>query len=106
MIQSIPHDVQEYFASGPFKLLSIIPNNDYSLLLHYSDGTTRKYDMSEKLFGVFEILKDLDKFATVFIDEDGNIAWDKDPDIDSSLIWNNRIDICSDSAYLNSNPCD
>lgn len=106
MIHSVPHDVEEYFISGPFKLLTITPNDDYTLSLEYSDGSHRIYDMSDKLYGVFEILKDHSKFNSVFIDEDGNIAWDKDPTLDSSIIWNNRIDICSDSAYLNSNPCD
>ncbi|MBC2579417.1 DUF2442 domain-containing protein [Clostridium sp. DJ247] len=60
--------------------------------------------MKDKLFGVFEILKDLNKFKEVFIDESGNVAWDRDTNIDSNVVWNNRIDICKNSIYLNSKP--
>jgi len=34
----------------------------------------------------------------VFIDEHGNIAWDRDNTIDSKINWNNRIDICGEDA--------
>ncbi len=56
------------------------------------------------LYGVFDILKDKDKdkFNEVFIDEFGNIAWDIDKKADSSIHWNNRIDLCTDSVYLES----
>lgn len=58
--------------------------------------------MLENLFGVFQILKDKEKFNEVFIDEYGNIAWDIDKKIDSSIHWNNRIDLCKDSVYIES----
>jgi len=38
------------------------------------------------------------------IDEYGNIAWDIDKTLDSSVHWNNRIDLCKDSVYLNTKP--
>jgi len=60
--------------------------------------------MNDKLYGVFEILKDISKFKEVFIDEYGNIAWDIDKTLDSNVHWNNRIDLCKDSVYLNSKP--
>lgn len=60
--------------------------------------------MADMLQGVFEILKDPQKFNSVFIDEVGNIAWDIDPEKDSSVCWNNRIDICKDALYLDSEP--
>lgn len=60
--------------------------------------------MSDKLFGVFEILKDIDNFKEVFIDEHGNIAWNKDKPVDSKAVWNNRIDICKDSLFMASTP--
>jgi hypothetical protein len=60
--------------------------------------------MNEKLYGVFDILKDKNKFKEVFLDEYGNIAWDIDKNIDSSVHWNNRIDLCKDSVYLDSKP--
>ena len=27
-----------------------------------------------------------------------------DPNVDSSVVWNNRIDFCRDACYLNSTP--
>lgn len=86
------------------KILRVTPKDDYSLILLFDNNELRIYDMADKLFGVFEILKDIEKFSQVFIDEFGNIAWDKDNSIDSNVIWNNRIDICKDSIYLNSIP--
>ena len=56
------------------------------------------------LFGVFEILKDKDKFKEVFIDEFGNIAWERDKNVDSNKVWNNKIEVCKDSVYMNSKP--
>ena len=60
--------------------------------------------MSDNLYGVFEILKNKDKFKEVFLDEFGNIAWDIDKELDSNIHWNNRIDLCTDSVYMASKP--
>jgi len=62
--------------------------------------------MANKLFGVFEILKDINKFKQVFIDESGNIAWDKDTSSDSKNIripmpkYKSGVDI--KETYINS----
>lgn len=103
MRNNIPEEVQDYYNHGQRTLIKIKAHDDYTLTLYYNDSI-RKYDMSNQLYGVFEILKDISKFKTVFIDENGNIAWDKDSNLDSNVHWNNRIDICSDSAYISSNP--
>ncbi|WP_253199100.1 hypothetical protein [Clostridium gasigenes] len=58
--------------------------------------------MESNLFGVFEILKDINKFKEAFIDEYGNIAWDRDKNVDSNIYWNNRIYLCRDAVYLDS----
>ena len=84
------------------KIINVVPNDDYTLLLKFTNGEVRIYDMKDSLFGVFEILKDINKFREVFIDENGNIAWDRDNSIDSSIHWNNRIDICKDAILLES----
>jgi hypothetical protein len=84
------------------KIISVIPNDDYTLLLKFNNGEVRIYEMKDNLFGVFEILKNIKKFKEVFIDEHGNIAWDRDNNIDSNIHWNNRIDICKDAIYLDS----
>jgi len=92
--------VKEYFLSGTRKITKVIPCNDYILTLEFDNGEIKTFDMSDKLFGVFEILKDKDKFNEVFIDEHGNIAWDKDKTVESKAVWNNRIDICKDSLFM------
>lgn len=89
-------------ASGRKKIIKVTPNNNFCLEVLFDNGETRTYDMSDKLTGVFEILKDKFKFDMVFLDEVGNIAWDGDINIDSSVVWNNRIDLCSDSVYIDS----
>ena len=84
------------------RIIDVLPNDDYTLLLKFTNGEVRIYDMKDGLFGVFEILKDINKFKEVFIDEHGNIAWDRDNGIDSNIHWNNRIDICKDAIFLES----
>ena len=84
------------------RILSVVPNDDYTLMLKFNNGEVRIYEMKDSLFGVFEILKNISKFKEVFIDEHGNIAWDKDNNVDSNIHWNNRIDICKDAIYFES----
>jgi len=84
------------------RIINVVPNDDYTLLLKFTNDEVRIYDMKDSLFGVFEILKDINKFREVFIDENGNIAWDRDNNIDSNIHWNNRIDICKDAILLES----
>jgi len=96
--------VKNYFVCGERKITDVKPNDDYTLTLTFDNGEYRLYDMSGDLYGVFSKLKNIKKFKEVFIDESGNIAWDIDKAVNSKLIWNNRIDICKDSAYMASTP--
>jgi hypothetical protein len=99
MISDIPLEVKEYFNNGSKKIIKVETKDGYNLIITFNDYVKKMYDMSEKLFGVFEILKNKEKFNEVFIDE-GNLAWDIDKNIDSQIHWNNRIDICSDTIYI------
>jgi hypothetical protein len=103
-VENMPSEVKEYFEDGPKKIIKVIPRDDYSLIIYFENNEVRVYDMSDDLYGVFEILKDKNKFKEVFIDEHGNIAWDIDKSIDSNIHWNNRIDLCKDAVYINSVP--
>src|SRR6056297_3151462 len=98
----IPKEVKKYFQKGSRKIEKVIANDDYTLTVHFDNGEVKLYDMNDKLYGVFDILKN--KFREVFLDEYGNIAWDIDKTLDSSVHWNNRSDLCKDSVYLNSKP--
>ncbi len=104
MNTKIPSMVKKYLDSGRKNIIKVTPNDNYSLTITFDNKEIRTYDMSEKLTGVFEVLKDKSKFNNVFLDEFGNIAWDRDINIDSDKIWNNRIDLCSDSVYMDSTP--
>ena len=58
--------------------------------------------MADELTGVFSMLKNKDKFNQVFINDVGNIAWNIDDNIDSSVHWENQIDLCKDMLYMDS----
>lgn len=101
-ISEMPKNVREYFKNGPRKITKVILNEDYSLTVCFDNKEKRMYYMAENLYGVFEVLKDKEKFNKVFIDEYDNVAWDINQNVDSGVDWNNRIDICKDSVYMES----
>ncbi len=57
----MPSEVKEYFEDGPKKIIKVIPRDDYSLIIYFENNEVRVYDMSDDLYGVFEILKDKNK---------------------------------------------
>lgn len=97
-------NIKEYFANGRHKIKEVFPCDDYCLIITFDNDEVKKYDLSNRLFGLFSVLKDKEKFKEVFIDYIGNVAWDIDKKVNSNKAWNNRIDLCPDSLYLNSVP--
>ena len=93
--------IQKYF-NNPRKIISVEPLKNYILRLTFDNGEIKYYQMADKLQGVFSILQNISKFDEVFLDEFGNVAWDIDKTVDSSVHWNNRIDLCKDALYLES----
>jgi len=75
--------------------------NDYKLLLKFDNDEKRIYDMSNKLDGVFEQLKDYNEFSAVKI-IDGVPTWFLKHPVPDNIC--DEIDICPDSAYLDSTP--
>ena len=96
-------EIEEYF-KNPRTIKHIDTDDTYNLILTFDNEEVRIYSMRDKIEGVFSILQNIHKFSSVFIDEFGNAAWDIDPSVDSSEHWNNRIDICKDALYLESQP--
>ncbi|MBK6087951.1 DUF2442 domain-containing protein [Ruminococcus difficilis] len=96
----------EYFARGRKRLAAVAPQHDFTLLLTYEDGEQRVYDMKPLLEkgGVFEPFREYAAFQRVYLDDTCSVAWDIDPDIDSSVVWNNKVDICPDGCYVDSVP--
>lgn len=95
-----------YFASGRRKILSVVPDDDYTLILTLDNCETCFYDMKPflKEGTVFKPLKDINVFRRVYLDENKAVSWDKDPSVDSRKVWDNKIDLCPDTCYMDSVP--
>ena len=96
----------EYFAAGRKTIVGVVANDDYTLTISFDNGEKRLYDMRPLLQKgtVFEPLFKAETFRRVYVDDSHCIAWDIDPNIDSSKVWNNKIDLCPDSCYIDSVP--
>ena len=84
----------EYFASGRKRITAVKANDDYTLTLTFDDGEKRRLDLRA----------DLKDFKRVYLNEDHTVCWDIDPKVDSRVVWNNQIDICPDTCYVESVP--
>ena len=95
-----------YFAAGRRTLVEITPNKDYTLTFLFDNGERRIYDMKPLLKEgkVWTPLRKWENFSRVFLDECHAPAWDIDPQKDSTLFINNRLDICPDCCYVDSVP--
>lgn len=96
----------EYFAKGRRTLSSVTPNPDFTLTLLFDNGEKRLYDMKPELKTgtVFEPFMSWDNFSRVYLDDTKSVAWDIDPSVDSNVVWSNKVDLCSDSCYVDSVP--
>lgn len=96
----------EYFSNGRRTIVSVVANDDYTLTLGFDNGEKRLYDVAPIIEQgtVLEILNDLNTFKRVYLDEDLCVAWDIDPNVDSNIVWNNKIDLSPDDCYVDSIP--
>lgn len=96
----------EYFASGRKKIIGVVPNSDFTLTICFEGGERRLYDMRPflKKGTVFEPFIDPDDFRRVYVDDTNCVAWDIDPNVDSRVVWNNKVDLCPDGCYVDSVP--
>ena len=92
----------EYFAAGRRQITGVVPNPDFTLTLTFDNGETKRYDMRPMLQPgtVFEPFREWENFRRVYLDSDHHVAWDIDPDVDSGVVWSNKVDLCSDECYL------
>lgn len=98
--------IAEYFVSGRKKIVGVVANNNFTLTISFDNGEKRIYDMRPylKKGTVFEPFIDFENFRRVFVDDTHCIAWDVDPNVDSNEVWNNRVDLCPDTCYVDSVP--
>ena len=96
----------EYFSSGRKQIIKVVPRNDFTLLLSFNNGELRLYDMRPLLQPgtVFAPFQKWENFRRVYLDENHSVSWDIDPNVDSNKIWNNKVDLCPDSCYVDSTP--
>ena len=74
------------------KIISISPNDDYTLLVTFSDKKTKLYDMNPLLQKrPFDQLKDKNLFFSVQVDVGGY-----------GISWNDFIDLSEYELYVNS----
>ncbi|MCR4948781.1 MAG: DUF2442 domain-containing protein [Treponema sp.] len=93
-----------YFASGRKKPVNVIPKDSFNLIITFDNNEKRILDISPYIQkeNVYNILSDKSVFMRCYIDNEGSVCWDKDPNVDSSKVWSNKIDIGADTCYLES----
>ena len=96
----------EYFAGGRKKAVSVRPNPDFTLTILFDNGEERVYDCKPLLERgtVFEPFLLYDNFRRVYLDENHAVSWDMDPNKDSRVFWDNKVDISPDTCYMDSVP--
>lgn len=96
----------KYFASGRKQIVQVVPQKDFTLMLTFDDGKERIYDVRPLLREgtVFAPFREWKRFQKVYLDENHCVSWDIDPNVDSTKIWSNKVDLCPDSCYVDSTP--
>lgn len=89
-------------------VVQVVPFDDYKVQIYFDDGKIVEYDMSEKLTGVFEQLKDIEVFKrsctvlneTLAFDLAGK--WDETAclDIDPCVLYELEAIQPEDEKYL------
>lgn len=69
----------------------VAPEQDYTLILKFSNGDKRRFDMKPYLDkGIFIELKDIAKFNTVHVSFD-SIEWENEADFDPEVLFRDSI---------------
>lgn len=104
--KGLDRETAEYFASGRKRIMSVTANDDFSLDLRFDNGEVRRLDCNPMLEAgsVFAPFKEMSNFRRVYLDDCHCVSWDIDPNIDSNEVWENKVDLCPDSCYMESVP--
>ena len=96
----------EYYAGGRRRIVSVKPNEDFTLTLGFDNGEVRQLDCRNFLLPgtVFAPFMEYRSFSRVYLDDTHSVCWDIDPNVDSDIVWSNKVDICPDSCYMDSVP--
>ncbi len=78
-------------------ITSVIPINDYNLILTFENGEKRQFDMNPFLDkGIFKELRNIAKFNSVRISFD-TIQWDNEADLDPETLYLDSVRINENS---------
>lgn len=93
-----------YFAAGRKRPVAVAPQDSTKILITFDNAEKRIFDMTPliKEGTVYSVLRDSNIFKRCYIDSNGSVCWDIDPNIDSEKIWSNKIDLGADTCYLES----
>lgn len=96
----------EYFAAGRRNIVAVSAEENFALRLTFDDGEVRLLDCKPFLQPdtVFAPFMKQENFRRVYLDDCNCVAWDIDPNVDSDVVWSNKVDLCSDTCYLDSVP--
>ncbi len=85
------------------KLFQVVPTKDYNVYLYYDNGEIKLYDCKWALTksGIFTKLHSADAFVELCCIMNNTLAFDVAGDFDNC----NCIDICPDTIYTDSVPC-
>lgn len=104
--KGLDRKMAEYFSTGRRTIIDVSPNDNFTLTLTFDNGEKRIYDVASliKPDTEFNMLKKEETFRRVYLDAQHCVAWDIEPEIDSEVVWNNKIDLCPDTCYVDSVP--
>jgi len=67
---------------------SVLPTDDYQLILTFENGERKQFDMNPYLgLGIFRELRDIKKFHSVKVNFD-SIEWENEADFDPEVLYN------------------
>ena len=98
--------MKERYAGSRRKIIEVVPNDQFALIITFDDGEKRILDMMPILQPdtVFAPFMDINNFRRVYLDENNVISWDVDPRVDSNKVWSNKVDLSPEYCYANSVP--
>jgi len=80
---------------GP-RVVGVVPNDDYTLTLTFTNGEVRLYDMKPWLDkGVFRDLQNIGYFRCVRVDQNGfgTVEWPREQDICPDMLYEKSVPV-------------
>lgn len=85
------------------RIKSIKPCSEYKLLIEFTNGTQKEYDMNSliNIDKMYEPLKNLALFNSVVVDGGGyGVSWNDNIDMSEHELWSNGVEIIAKKTDL------